>query len=106
MATLATYCGVSDRQIQRAINRLVRSKLIDRTKRRSQTGIRATNAYDLRPLVAILNEVAKAFPNDFPRNVDRSKVKEISSLLGDVVATVHPAVMEVSFDDHDEPISA
>ena len=78
MATLAARCGVSDRQIQRAVNRLVKIGLLGRVKRRTNTGIRASNAYDLQPLVVLLNQVAEAFPNDYPRNVDRAKVREIT----------------------------
>ena len=29
----------------------------------------------------MLEEIAKAFPNDFPRNVDKATVREISSRL-------------------------
>ena len=81
MGTLAVRCGVSERQIQRAINQLVKLKLIERVNRRSK-GIIASNAYDLAPLVDILAEIAKAFPNEFPRNVDRATVRAISSRLG------------------------
>lgn len=68
MSTLARRIGVSSRQIQRAVNRLEELGLIKRTKRR-QSGIISSNAYDLKPLAAILQEVAKAFPNEYPRNV-------------------------------------
>lgn len=81
MGTLAVRCGVSERQIQRAVNQLVKIKLIERVNRRSK-GIIASNAYDLAPLVEILGEIAKAFPNEFPRNVDRATVRAISSRLG------------------------
>lgn len=81
MSTLATRCGVSDRQIQRAVNNLEKKGLITKTRRRYESGLRATNAYDLQPLIGILNQVAKAFPNEFPRNVSRDKVKEISASL-------------------------
>lgn len=81
MGTLAVRCGVSERQIQRAINRLVELKLIRRVNRRTK-GIIASNAYDLSPLVDILGEIAKAFPNEFPRNVDKAMVRKISSRLG------------------------
>jgi len=80
MGTLATRCGVSSRQIQRAINRLESLGLVQRVKRRS-SGIIASNAYDLGPLASLLGEVAKAFPNEFPRNVDRAVVEKISSTL-------------------------
>lgn len=75
MKTLATRCGVSDRQIQRALNQLEKSGLIARTKRRTDTGIRATNAYDLTPLVNKLGEIAKAFPNEFPRKINGTRGK-------------------------------
>ncbi len=81
MGTLAVRCGVSDRQIQRAVNELEKVGLIRRVNRRIK-GIISSNAYDLGPLVSILEEIAKAFPNEFPRNVDRATVKAISSRLG------------------------
>jgi DNA-binding GntR family transcriptional regulator len=85
MGTLAARCGVSDRQIQRAINHLVKIGLIRRVNRRTR-GIISSNAYDLTPLVLILNEIAKAFPNEFPRNVDRTVVKEIAEKLDELTA--------------------
>lgn len=81
MGTLATRCGVSSRQIQRAINRLEKAGLVQRVNRRSQ-GIISSNAYDLQPLVSLLGEIAKAFPNDFPRKVDKATVEEISAKVG------------------------
>lgn len=71
MGTLATRCGVSERQIQRAINHLVELGLIERSKRRIK-GLISANSYDLAPLVNILNHVSTAYPNDFPRNIRRS----------------------------------
>lgn len=68
MATLATRCGVSQRQIQRAVTRLEKDGFLKRVKRRT-SGIIASNAYDLAPLVELLERVAQAFPNAFPRNV-------------------------------------
>jgi predicted transcriptional regulator len=97
MGTLATRCGVSDRQIQRAVNQLVAHGLLQRVKRRTR-GIIASNAYDLSPLADFLGEVAKAFPNEFPRNVDRARVKEISSRLAATSpnAVVAPTVAAIS----------
>jgi hypothetical protein len=66
VATLATRCGVSGRQIQRAIAQLEKRELVKRVSRRAQ-GLIASNAYDLAPLVTLLERVAKAFPNAFPR---------------------------------------
>ena len=81
MGTLAVRCGVSDRQIQRAVNRLVEGGFITRTKRRGHKGIIASNAYDLEPLVKLLGLVAKAFPNEFPRKVGEETRKAITALL-------------------------
>ena len=68
MGTLAARCGVSARQIQRSITHLEKLELIKRITR-ARKGLRASNAYDLSPLVARLNEVAKAFPNEYPRRI-------------------------------------
>lgn len=68
MVTLAVRCGVSERQIQRAVTRLERDDLLRRVKRRA-SGIIASNAYDLTPLVGVLQQVAIAFPNAFPRRI-------------------------------------
>jgi hypothetical protein len=80
MKTLAVRCGVSDRQIQRAVNKLEKVGLVARVNRRNK-GIIASNAYDLAPLVSLLGDVAKVFPNEFPRNVDKAKVQAISARL-------------------------
>jgi DNA replication protein DnaD len=67
MKLLAVRCGTSERQILRAINRLVELKLIDRNKRRAK-GIIASNTYDLAPLVDLLSgTVAKIYPAERPR---------------------------------------
>jgi hypothetical protein len=70
MNRLAIRCGVSERQIQRAVNHLVKLGLIGRVKRRSQ-GIISSNAYDLAPLVSFLNTVAESFPNEYPRTLEQ-----------------------------------
>jgi hypothetical protein len=70
MGTLAVRCGVSLRQMQRTITDLEQRGLIGRVSRRRQ-GLKASNAYNLSPLVAYLGEVAKAFPNEFPRRIRR-----------------------------------
>jgi DNA-binding transcriptional regulator YhcF (GntR family) len=80
MGTLATRCGVSDRQIQRAVNHLQELGLLQRVNRRKK-GIIASNAYDLSPLVQILNEIARTFPNEFPRAVDRVQVRKLTEQL-------------------------
>lgn len=66
MRTLAIRCGTSERQVLRAISRLEELTLIKRVKRRSE-GLIASNAYDLTPLVEMLTEVARQYPNEFPR---------------------------------------
>lgn len=68
MRTLAIRCGTSERQVLRAVNRLEEVGMLSRVKRRSK-GVIASNAYDLSPLVDVLNEVAKVFPNDAPRSL-------------------------------------
>tara|TARA_R110002020_G_C16309517_1_gene773712 strand:+ start:3323 stop:3736 length:414 start_codon:yes stop_codon:yes gene_type:complete len=68
MRTLAARCGTSERQVQRAIGKLEKALLLKRIKRR-QKGIIASNAYDLSPLVEVLNEIAKFYPNAFPRKI-------------------------------------
>jgi len=72
MAKLALRCGVSERQIQRAITKLEKHEFLRRVKRRS-SGIISSNAYDLSPLIKILEEIAEAFPNAFPRHLVKSK---------------------------------
>lgn len=66
MRTLAIRCGTSERQVLRAISHLEELNFLQRVKRRSR-GVIASNAYDLTPLVEMLAEVAKMYPNDFPR---------------------------------------
>lgn len=73
MKTLATRCGTSERQVLRAVSRLEEIPLIKRVKRRSK-GLIASNAYDLTPLVEMLTEVSKIYPNEFPRNLSGKKV--------------------------------
>jgi DNA-binding transcriptional regulator YhcF (GntR family) len=81
MTTLAARCGVSSRQIQRSIDRLEKLGFIQRVKRRNK-GIVASNAYDLEPLAKLLTHVAKAFPNPYPRSVNREAIKEINEQIG------------------------
>jgi predicted transcriptional regulator len=81
MSTLASRCGVSTRQIQRAINSLSDRGFISRSSRRGMRGVKATNAYSLVPLVEVLNVVAKAFPNAFPRSVPVQTRQAITALL-------------------------
>lgn len=66
--TLATRCGTSERQILRAMAKLEKVELLRRVKRR-ENGLIASNAYDLEPLAKFLAEIAKTFPNAFPRTL-------------------------------------
>jgi hypothetical protein len=54
---------------------LERLGLLQRTKRRSNIGIIASNAYDLKPATAFLEEVARMFPNEYPRKMERVQFK-------------------------------
>lgn len=80
MRTLATRCGVSERQIQRSINNLVKIGLIVREKRKSK-GLISSNAYNLEPLVVVLEEVARSYPNEFPRRVHRDVAERINAKM-------------------------
>ena len=80
LKTLATRCGISDRQAQRAVSRLEEIHLIKRVKRK-QSGMIASNAYDMTPLVGFLGEIAKAFPNEFERKIKRDEVQKLGALL-------------------------
>lgn len=85
MTTLGARCGVSSRQIQRAINRLESIGFIGRINRRDK-GIVASNAYDLKPIVRILGLIAKQFPNEFPRKISKDMAQKISAALPSIVA--------------------
>lgn len=74
MRTLALRCGTSERQVLRAVSHLEELNLIKRVKRRSK-GLIASNAYDLSPLVEMLQQIAKMYPNEFPRNVRPNAAK-------------------------------
>ncbi len=80
ISTLARRCGSSDRQIQRAVNHLVAVGLIAKEKRRAGRLI-SSNAYDLNPLVLILEEAAKAYPNDYPRKLDPVATQRITERM-------------------------
>lgn len=63
---LADRCGVSERQVQRALRRLEELDLVKRVSRRTH-GLIASNFYDLTPLVTMLGKIAELYPNAFPR---------------------------------------
>ncbi len=93
LKTLATRSGISDRQAQRAVSRLEEMNLIKRVKRK-KSGMIASNAYDMSPLVNFLGEVAKAFPNEFERKINKSDMKKIGSLLQSTEPIVNEAPVE------------
>jgi predicted transcriptional regulator len=80
LSTIGERCGVSTRQVQRSINRLEKLGLIKRINRRTK-GFMANNAYDLAPLAKLLNEVAKAFPNPYPRRIDKAAIEAFAAQL-------------------------
>ena len=68
MKTLALRCGTSERQVLRALKRLEALPLLKRITRKRK-GIIATNAYDLSPLVEVLQVVAESYPPERRRAV-------------------------------------
>jgi DNA-binding transcriptional MocR family regulator len=70
--SLAQRCGVSERQVQRALLRLEKLGFVKRVSRRTH-GIIQSNSYDLTPAATILNQVAAAYPNAFPRKVGSTR---------------------------------
>jgi hypothetical protein len=66
LRTLAARAGISDRQAQRAVSHLEELGYLKREKRQRGRFI-ASNSYNLEPLVGVLEEVARAFPNNSPR---------------------------------------
>jgi len=98
--TLATRCGVSDRQIQRAIGSLEKRGLLAREKRRSKRGIIASNSYNLAPLGEFLEEVATMFPTEYPRKVDRLKLpQQQAEKQPSAPSTISTRVIDVDWED-------
>ena len=89
LKTLAVRAGVSDRQAQRAVSRLEAMGLLKR-ERRIERGMIASNVYDLSPLVSFLGDVAKAFPNEFPRRMQRDKLEGLQKSLTAKIAEGKP----------------
>lgn len=75
LKTLAARSGISDRQAQRAVTHLESLGYLKREKRQRGRFI-ASNAYNLEPLVKVLNEVSKAFPNSSPRSIKKASKPE------------------------------
>lgn len=68
MKTLALRCGTSERQILRAVKRLEEVPLLQRVNRKKK-GIIASNAYDLSPLVEVLQVIAETYPPERRRKL-------------------------------------
>lgn len=96
LKTLAVRAGISDRQAQRAVSRLEEVGLLQRVKRKER-GMIASNAYDLSPLVRFLNEVAKAFPNEFVRKIKKDDLEKLDAVLtgGTTTLPEDPRVFKV-----------
>ena len=62
MINIADRCNVSERQIQRAINKIEEKGFIKREKMLSESGVIQRNSYDMNPLVDILIEISKSHP--------------------------------------------
>lgn len=96
ITTLAERCGVSSRQVQRAVTALEKADLIRRVKR--QRGrLKASNAYDLSPLVRTLEQISKAFPNKYPRKMkvaDKPIPESVEQTLSDGSDGVTPSVAQ------------
>lgn len=102
MATLAVRSGVSERQVQRAVARLEKGRFLKRVKRRN-SGIVASNAYDLSPLVEILETVARAFPNAYPRRAYRSRSSEpVHKPSKEELAALDGLLAEITLDQTGE----
>lgn len=71
MRSIGLRCGASERQVQRSINRLVGIGVLSKTKRERTKGLISSNAYNLEPLVLLLNEISDNFVNEHPRNLKK-----------------------------------
>jgi len=80
IASLASRCGVSTRQVQRSINNLNGIGLIERTNRKRGKMI-TSNSYNLKPLVKFLKEISDNFPNEYPRKVTIEDKSKLTSIL-------------------------
>lgn len=72
MRTLSERSGISERQVQRAIKALEQKGYLRKSKKKIKN-LLASNAYDLRPTVEILQTVADYYINKHPRNIKVSK---------------------------------
>lgn len=77
--TLALRCGISPRQVQRAIKTLEAGGLVRRRVRFSATGTRMTNELDLRGLVSAINTLARQTPDAFKVRKGLRRIKKPSS---------------------------
>ena len=88
MRTLADRSGISERQVQRAINSLEEKGYLKRTKAKIKNVI-ASNIYDLKPMLEILQTVAEHYVNKYPRNIKAPlSKKEIKRLDNEKPSTL------------------
>jgi len=71
MNTLGVLCGVSSRQIQRAIKQLVDRNMIKKIARKNDKGLKTTNIYLLDPLIDLLNEISIQYKNIYERKTNK-----------------------------------
>ena len=72
MRTLSERSGISERQVQRAVKALGEKGYLVKVKKKLKRVI-ASNAYDLKPTVEILTEIANHYTNQTPREIDVEK---------------------------------
>jgi predicted transcriptional regulator len=82
LAAIAGRCGVSSRQVSRTLNELEAVGLVKRNKRTHHHLIRA-NGYDLSPLVASLDTIAKVVPHPL-KTITRAQRKVIQETLNTI----------------------
>lgn len=60
MSNIAERCGVSERQIQRSIDDLVKRKIIEKVKISTDRGVVKRNTYNMSGLVDLLSQAASS----------------------------------------------
>lgn len=94
LKTLAVRAGVSERQMQRAVNSLEDKGLVKRERKKTR-GIITTNTYNLEPLVQILKDVAEVYETPFKRTISKER-RELQRKAGKRISLRKPTPEEVS----------
>ena len=68
MRTISNRTGISERQVQRAVNSLEKKGFVKRRKK-SVKGVIKKHEYDMTALVEMLKLIAKEYPNLYPRKI-------------------------------------